>query len=278
MDSLFIVVKTKLRKVLSPSQFLYFQNIWHSLCAAYYQFYFAQKYHYQKFRMWIKPFQMAPFIPTGKYHSQRGQDWFLDTVVFPGKQHGFFLDIGGNHPLDINNTLFFERAGWTGLAFEPQSALCELWKTERTTPCFPFLLGEEEKEVSFVQVVEDDWRHALSGVQSDTLLAQLDNNCKTETLVLKQVRLANVLQEHGITEVDFISLDVEGHELQVLRGIDFSKVHIKCIILENDLSKYGDDAVRNFLFNKNFKHIARLCGDDVFVHTSFLPQLHATQI
>lgn len=67
------------------------------------------------------------------FFSQYGQDWFIATCVFPHKKDGFFVDVGANHPLEINNTLFFERQGWTGMAFEPQAELCDLWKSLRKT-------------------------------------------------------------------------------------------------------------------------------------------------
>ncbi|KAB7887414.1 hypothetical protein [Poseidonibacter ostreae] len=51
-----------------------------------------------------------------KLYSQDNQDYI---VFFKNKKDGFFCDIGGNHPLKINNTLYFEELGWMGIAFEP---------------------------------------------------------------------------------------------------------------------------------------------------------------
>ena len=64
------------------------------------------------------------------YYSQCGQDWFLD-FLFSYKNNGFFLDIGGNDPIFINNTYFFEKKGWEGLAFEPLKKYQEKWKEQR---------------------------------------------------------------------------------------------------------------------------------------------------
>ena len=54
------------------------------------------------------------------YHSQDGQDLYLDKHVFKGLKNGIFVDIGANDGITINNTLFFEKVlGWNGLCIEP---------------------------------------------------------------------------------------------------------------------------------------------------------------
>lgn len=52
------------------------------------------------------------------FYSQCGQDFFVDFLL-NGKKDGIYLDIGGNDPIVINNTYYFEKKGWNGLAFEP---------------------------------------------------------------------------------------------------------------------------------------------------------------
>ena len=82
-----------------------------------------------------------------QYYSQVGQDYFLDSIIFYRKQGGFFLDIGGNDPVSINNTYFFEKnRAWKGLAFEPLAEQREKWKDSRTTECLPFALGSTTGE------------------------------------------------------------------------------------------------------------------------------------
>lgn len=75
---------------------------------------------------------LCRYINREKYHSQFGQDFFLDRIVFNGKKSGFFIDIGANHPEQLSNTLYFEDLGWHGMAFEPQAGLCALWKDRKT--------------------------------------------------------------------------------------------------------------------------------------------------
>lgn len=158
------------------------------------------------------------------YHSQCGQDMFID-FLFGNKEDGVFIDIGGNDPVKINNTYYFEKKGWSGLAFEPLQKYQDKWKQERTTPCLPIALGDADKDVVFREMNQD----YLSGVEGvnieeiQKLLADGQVNVVNETVV-KQRMLKDVLAERNIKDIDFISLDVEGSELQVLKGIDFQKV------------------------------------------------------
>ena len=199
---------------------------------------------------------------------QRNTGW-IEVVcgcMFSGKSEGTFLDVGANDPKELSNTLFFEEKGWTGLAFEPQERFRNKWKSDRKTKCLPHLLGANDgEEVTFVEYDTDDWQNALSGVEGFALEegVNVENMPKKRTTLTKR-RLDNILIEQNLTDIDFMSLDVEGFEMEVLQGIDFSKINIDVIIVENDRTHFGDKGLRHFIKKQGYKHIARLSGDDVF--------------
>uniref|UniRef100_B8DIX6 Methyltransferase FkbM family n=1 Tax=Nitratidesulfovibrio vulgaris (strain DSM 19637 / Miyazaki F) TaxID=883 RepID=B8DIX6_NITV9 len=200
------------------------------------------------------------------FASQRGQDWYVSTKIFPNKKDGFFVDVGANHPYDLSNSYYFERLGWTGIAFEPQQHVRELWPARRSTPCYPYVIGDVEEEVEFVEVHSDGWQHALAGVKG-VASASVPNlhGQRTNIVALRQRRLDNVLLEIGKSEVDVLFVDVEGYECNVLKGIDFRNISIRCIVLENDRTALGDNGLRRFLAKEGYRLVARLSGDDVFV-------------
>ena len=71
-----------------------------------------------------------------------------------------------------------------------------------------------------------------------------------------------------------MSIDVEGHELNVLKGIDFEKVRINILTIENnppENSIYGDDNIRKIMFDNNYILWGRIVGlDDIYIHKDFI--------
>lgn len=195
-------------------------------------------------------------------YSQFGQDAFIYWMVFGGKktEDGVFLDIGGNDPININNTYLLEQKGWTGLAFEPVKAQADKWEV-RKTPCYNVAIGMTEGEVEFTEV--NAHQHSGIGVISE------DEG--SATYKVRQRKLSNILKEHNIKHVDVVSLDVEGYEMNVLKGIDFDAVDITCFCIENneDDRLLPDLDLRKFMIEKGYRLIARLSIDDIFVKNDF---------
>jgi FkbM family methyltransferase len=186
--------------------------------------------------------------------------------------------VGGNHPLTINNTRYFEELGWSGYAFEPLPHMQLFWKKHRKAKFFPYAVSNNEGDVTLTMVKNvSGWEDMLSYVK-ETSNVNYDYN--TEDIKVKTRTLKNVFREEGITVIDYMSIDVEGHELQVIKGIDFTKVKVKVLTIENnfggaaDGSHYGDDEIRNIMFDNDYILWGRIVGlDDIYVKSDFINQL-----
>ncbi len=205
-------------------------------------------------------------------YSQDNQDYIVYNHFFEDIQDGIFCDIGGNHPLNINNTRYFEELGWMGYVFEPLPYMKPLWEEHRKAKLFPFALSDKEGEVTF-SIVKDatGWEDMLSFVKETR---DIDYGYETEDIVVQTRVLKNVFEEEAIPSIDYMSIDVEGHELNVLKGIDFKKVQINVLTIENNSSccgVYGDDTIRKIMFENDYILWGRIIGlDDIYVHKNFI--------
>lgn len=209
--------------------------------------------------------------PRSLLYSQENQDYIIYENFFKFKKNGIYCDIGGNHPLNMNNTRYFEESGWGGYAFEPLPGMQRLWEKERTAHFFPYAVSDKNGEVVFSIVKNSTgWEDMLSYVR-DTRKINCSHN--VENITVKTRRLDDVFSEEGINYIDYMSIDVEGHELNVLKGIDFSKMKINVLTVENNSPGYrtnGDEKIRKLMFENNYSLWGRIVGlDDIYVHKKF---------
>jgi FkbM family methyltransferase len=200
------------------------------------------------------------------FFSQSGQDAWLEANVFRGKRDGVFVEIGGYDGVTGSNTLFFEMMrGWSGLLIEPSPAPHAQAEQARRCPCLRLAVAGAEGEAAFLDV-----RAGLT--QMGGLIDSYD--AKTRTAVEADPRhkgavirvptrpLADILDEHGLTEIDYISLDVEGGEMAVLSAFPFAKYRIAAWTIENNA---GGEEIAELMQTKGYRLAEALGVDDVYL-------------
>jgi len=177
---------------------------------------------------------------------------------FDQKRDGVFVEVGANDPVAGSQTLLLEQNGWRGVLVEPQAALCEKLRLERNnSKVFQVACSGPEREGEALLHVG-----ALSGLS--TLEKQIDSH-GTQFVGKERVKvttLDKVLQTAGVAQIDFLSLDVEGHEIEVMRGLDFEKFKPSLILIEDgvrDLSKH------NYLKSCGYKLVKRTSINNWYV-------------
>ena len=82
-----------------------------------------------------------------------------------------------------------------------------------------------------------------------------------EIIKVKCIPIMDILQDNNITHIDYLSIDTEGGELDIIKSIDFNKIAIDVIDVENN---YHDDEFQKFLATKGYKLESHLGVDDIF--------------
>jgi FkbM family methyltransferase len=162
--------------------------------------------------------------------SQFGEDLML-WQYFREKPNGFFVEIGANHPTQYSQTWFFEQRGWKGMLVEPLAAKCELLRQQRSgSRVYQVALGAPEQR----------GRAKFTIAEGDDMLSGLAVNAEVAVKRVEEVEvrtLDDVLAEAGNPKVDLLSIDVEGSELEVLRGFDLERHRPAILLVEDHLQK-----------------------------------------
>jgi len=205
-----------------------------------------------------------------KFYSQYGQDEWLYNTFYKDHAPGVFMEIGADDGIDKSNTLFFEETlGWSGICVEPSPSRFKLLQENRNCICERIALSDKIGTTQFLDI--RGWGKGLSGIvenyctqHSGRVLQELQHpeNEGHEVITVNTDLLNNVLNRHGISEIDFCTIDTEGSEYEILRAFDFEKYKINIIMVENN---YNSDKVKNLLTQHGYKHFHKLQIDDVYL-------------
>ena len=202
--------------------------------------------------------------PAQLFFSQSGQDRVIDRML-NGKRDGVFVDVGGYDGVTGSNTLFFEVfRNWTGILVEPAPSQLKLAKAARNCPCLGYAVADGDGPADFMEVTSGYTQ--MSGFMdsyADDLLKQVRVNPKHKELMhkLERKRLDSVLSEHNLKKIDFLSLDVEGGEMNILSSFPFDKYDIDVLSIENNIQTTD---LPQFMLSKGYELVEFVGVDDIY--------------
>ena len=201
-----------------------------------------------------------------RYFSQAGQDKRIKDAFFKNCRNGFFLEIGAYDGVTGSNCLHFEKfMGWDGIAVEPSRTQFRFLQKKRTCQTINKAVGFADHTVEFIEVVEG--LKQMSGVNSKEFAGTKSfvENDKASRMVSYQIETVSVMEMlDGRSEVDFMSLDIEGPELQVLESIDFDALRIRVIAVENNAA--GSPKFRRFFDKVGYSYYDTVGYDEIYFH------------
>ncbi len=212
------------------------------------------------------------------YKSQVSQDKFLNEILFKNKKNGFFVDIGAHDGYTGSNTWFFEKdLDWNGICIEPISAVFTKLCKNRSCICINACASNKNEFIPFINVT--GYAEMLSGMVENyhpLHLERLEREIKQEGGSYKIIevpcyKINDILKRFEVTVIDYLSLDIEGGEYELLQSLDFNVYKVTAISVENN---YNDSRIRDYLTSTGFTYITTLHGlDEIYVNNSMIYNL-----
>jgi FkbM family methyltransferase len=176
-------------------------------------------------------------FPNGRLsYSQVGEDRIL-AHFFKGLAIGYYVDVGCNHPIVYSNTWLLYRQGWHGLVIDPQPQFEKLFKKKRPRDIFfNGAIDVDSGEKNFI--ISRDSRESGLEQKDHALANQPEIISKT---FVKTKPLTQLFKRYNTpTNFEFLNIDVEGHELSVLKSLDLNTYRPKLILVEIHNFRFDD--------------------------------------
>ena len=185
--------------------------------------------------------------------SQLGQD-FLALIASGAKKPGFFVEFGAADGIGLSNSYLLEKEfGWSGLLCEPGRSWHEDLKKKRScTIDFRCVYSRSGEQISF----SENYIGELSGI---TEFAGDDHhgliNKTTGSYQVETISLVDVLKYHNAPKhIDFLSVDTEGSEFEILNAFDFSQHTFGAICVEHNFTA-NRVKVKNLLLANGYRQV-----------------------
>lgn len=193
-------------------------------------------------------------------YAQEGEDLIL-ARLFEGKPKGFYVDIGAHHPKRFSNTYYFYIRGWRGINIEPNPGAITLFSKLRPRDINLAVGVSDEPGVQTYFMFNESALNTFDG----ELCRQRQEDARyrlTGTVQIEMARLDTLLSQYlpqGM-EIDFVSIDTEGHDLNVLRSNDWALYRPRVLLVERIETSMEDvfsTTLHRFLSEQEYRLFAK---------------------
>ena len=188
----------------------------------------------------------------------------LKRAFFSDTARGYFVEVGANQPEGLSQTFELEQKGWTGVLIEPQPALAEELKRRRSAKVYAEACSSRRNSGARLTL-------HLAGGHSSFSEKLNTAEIKPHGAIEVSVRtLDQILVDADIPCIDFISIDVEGHELDVLDGFDLARWRPRLILIEDLLLNLR---LHRYITRRSYRWLRRTGINNWYVPADRLPWL-----
>jgi hypothetical protein len=208
-------------------------------------------------------------------YSQEGEDILLNRIFNPQvNASGFYVDVGAHHPERFSNTFYFYKLGWKGINIDAMPGSMDRFEKHRPLDInLEIPISNSGKELVYYKFNEP----ALNGFSKElTKLRENESNLYyvEDEVILKTYKLSKVLESNipnGVI-IDFMTIDVEGLDFEVLQSNDWNKFRPKILlveILENSIEDFFSNNVYLYLKKRGYVFYAKTVNTVFFRHNDF---------
>lgn len=205
-------------------------------------------------------------------YSQEGEDLLLDRLLAKHEK-GFYVDVGAHHPKRFSNTQYFHMRGWCGINIEPNPVVHDLFRKMRSRDVnLQLAISDQQGELQYFEFDDPALNtfdeHLMRDRESGTPYRVIASSR------IKVERLASVLETNMPSGqfIDFLSIDVEGMDLDVLRSNDWGRFRPRYVVSETLSSDLGpatfySNPLVSYMSAQGYCLVAKTCNSWFFLDT-----------
>jgi FkbM family methyltransferase len=200
------------------------------------------------------------------FQGQNAEDVFL-WDFFGRKMTGFFVDVGAYDGVTYSNTYVFEQLGWRGVLVEADPEAVEACRRNRPGSVVIHAAASSSSSHGSVELHRVGGKPGLEMLSFTCVHPKHVDRCRRDGGVISTMQVPcrtidDILTETCVTCIDFVSIDVEGAELDVLRGFDVNRHKPRMIVVE---SAYDKQQIRDYLETCGYRIALEIEFNDFFV-------------
>ena len=187
-------------------------------------------------------------------YSQSGEDLFINSYF--RKNNGFYVDIGCFHPVMHSNTALLYNRGWNGINIDINQTSIDLFNILRKRDKnYCVAISNENKNVnSYI----DNYFSPINSINKNffDITSSSFSSGKYTKKDIKAYKFLNFVKKKNlkINSIDFLNIDAESHDFEILQGIDLKKISIKLICIEMFDENNNIDEVKFIKYFRKFKY------------------------
>ena len=181
-----------------------------------------------------------------------GEDLIIEDLT-KNIKNGFYVDAGCYHPLHLSNTYLLYKRSWNGINIDISEFSIKLFNYLRPNDVnINSAVSNTEKEISFYYQKK---LSQLSTIKKEISNERMQGNIKEKKI--KSLKLNSILNQSKFKnrQIDFLNIDVEGADFEVLKSLDFNIYEPKIICIEIMDKNIFESKIYNFLKDINYKKI-----------------------